>query len=589
MSQLQTRISKRTFGEFVVHPGVTFNVQSLSRQAFGGPELAKIQATGPRDELWELIELLRCPVEIYTPERDPLWWGYVESVDLRVGAIQISVTLEGMANRICVTYSLVNGAGTVGERATTDWVQDDDSIAEFGTVEARFSLNQGSSEQATAQAESYLSRLGRPRRKPPTFEKQDEISATLNCAGWWKTLSWKYFANNDGKESYEESGTGLMPIGKGTTATTISFETGTTQKIKSTDKLMLDFSANEVIFISGSSANNGAFTISSVRDVENGGSYAIVDEAVVNEGAGAAITIRGATKCAESFQITSANGWLADTVRIRMKKEGNPADTVVVSLYTALDGTLLASGSIQGADISENLNWVEAKLTPRVMLTQGTTYWIVIERSGVILTQDYYKVDTNEDIGYGNGVMKINDGAAWIDRVPDADMLFQVNGVEETTAQIARILTSCGQFITGTDFEVASGVYSTPYRDGDSTAKDCIEELLTSGTANKRRMLATVDANRRIRIYEEPVSDNRDYLIRDDGHMDTWMSLPLEDFDIPAGVWARLRDIIPATADTSKLADLSRMFLEGVEYDIEMKQPNYIERDMQRMSDITAR
>ncbi|PKN85906.1 MAG: hypothetical protein CVU46_09485 [Chloroflexi bacterium HGW-Chloroflexi-8] len=585
MNDYSVQLYNRDFSQILRPYSLEFTPERISWSAIGGPSEAMIKATGPIIELWEMIERLRCPIEVIAPNKTMIWWGFIESVTIQTKSISVSVSLDQMSNRVCVTYAEVNVAGAVGERKTTTWYENADSIAAYGTKERRLSKSQATQSEAENYAQTQLDRLKYPITKHSFLNADDhsEGNVILTCAGWWKTLGWKYFEFSGGKESFEDIGIGLMALGKGLTSTTISFEAHVdSPKIKDTTEGLLDFSTNETIYVLGSVANNGTYTISSTRDLDApAGCYLIVEESVVNGAAGPSVTIQGAVKCAQSFQISTIEGWLAASLRIRMKREGSPTDNVVVSLYSDSFGvgTLLASGSLPGTTISENLNWVEISLNAMVFLDPATTYWIVVERDGAIDSKNYYKVDANEDLSYTSGVMKIWNGAAWVDRVPDADMLFQVGGVEEATAQLERILVSGAQFFSAVDVDIDSGVYSSPYRDGDTTALQCVEDLLSSGTTNYRRILANVDFQRRVNLYEEPVSGSKDYYLYSDGSLHDWMGRKINKWDYPVGVWAKLADVIPASADTQKISDPSKVFIEKIVFNIKEDEIYLQERD----------
>lgn len=587
MGSFSVQLYNRDFSSILTPYTMVFDAQRLSWNAVGGCEEAVISVSGPEIELWELVERLRSPIEVVAPDSKVVWWGYVESVEIQSEALAISVSLEKMSNRVCVTYSEVNVAGTIGERKTTTWYEDADSIATYGTKERRYSKSQATANEADNYAQTQLARVRFPITK---HSFQDGVkSATLTCTGWWKTLDWKYYENSNGKEGYEEVGQGLQALGKGLTKTTISFEAGTTKKIKDTGEDLLGFSANEWVYVSGSVANNSAFEISSVHDVDApGGSYLIVEQAVVNGAAGPSVTVQGAQKAAQSFQISTAAAWLAATIRIRIKKEGSPADNVLISLRAdsgGPTGSVLATGSLPGSALSENLNWVSFELSSRVLLQPATTYWIVVERSGAQDMANFYKVDTNEDLGYTSGELRIS-GSGWSSRMPDADMLFQVGGVEESTSQLENLISTGGQFFGEIEIDIESGVYSSPYRDGDQSALSCAEELMDSGTTNLRRLLSRVDNQRRVEIFEEPISGSQDYYLHASGVLHDWLDRKLNKWDYPVGVWARLADVIPASADTSKIADPSKVFIEQVIYTLETDSIVLQERDYSSLMEI---
>jgi hypothetical protein len=506
MIPFSAQIYNKDFSNILIQYSLDFRPTRLSWNAIGGPDDATIEASGPEVELWELIERLRSPIEVIGPSGSLIWWGYIEGVSVNTSALNISVFLERMSNRICVTYSEVNVAGTVGERRTTTWYEDADSIAAYGTKERRLSQSQATATEAENYAQTLLERMKFPIVKHTFSPGEPEATATIQCSGWWKTLDWKFYENSGGKEGYEEIGQGLQSLG--------------------------DNSARQ--------------------------------------------------KMAQSFQIASGTTWEAQSVRIRMKKEESPVDNLTVGLYSdsaGAPGTLLASAQLAGSEVNENLNWHELLLNTRVLLAVSTTYWLVVSRSGATDATNYYKVDANEELGYTSGILRVWNGSAWVARSPDADMLFAVGGVEETTTQLERMFTIGGQFFTGVDVDILSGVYSSPYRDGDQSVLSCVKEILKSGTTNLRRILATVNFQRRIKIYEEPASGSNDYALHANGDLHDVLDRFLNRWNYPVGIWVRLADVIPASADTSRIADPSRVFIERVIYNVEQDSVVIQERD----------
>src|SRR5512139_3936338 len=123
-------------------PRLEWQVERYSTRAFGGPYEAIVQARGDIMSLWELLEVLRCPVQIRAPEGDVVWWGYVSEVDIIAVnplaqnnlPIQASASLETMFNRVAVAYN-EDDNGSIGERQTTDWLDDDHSQNIYGIKE----------------------------------------------------------------------------------------------------------------------------------------------------------------------------------------------------------------------------------------------------------------------------------------------------------------------------------------------------------------------------------------------------------------------------------------------------------------------
>lgn len=175
-----------------IPPTTRFEPTSHGWNAIGGPEKANITVWGNVNALWETIEWLRCPVELYNARGEALWWGYVAEVEIRVGAVTCKVSLDTMSNKIAVAYSAVAaGSATVGARATTSYSTDSDSATEYGTKE----LLHSASGMTAAAATGVRDRLLDAKKYPVpalTFIGENSLSATLHCRGWWDTLKWRY-------------------------------------------------------------------------------------------------------------------------------------------------------------------------------------------------------------------------------------------------------------------------------------------------------------------------------------------------------------------------------------------------------------
>jgi hypothetical protein len=498
----------RDFSAEIIAPRSKNEVSMLEWNAIGGPEKAQIDVSG--QDVWEFIERLRCPVKIYNDRHKVIWWGYVDGVTINDSNLQVSVNLTEFANRVRVSYSQVNVAGTIGEKAISAWAEDATSRNEYGKREKSVFLSQGTSEQALNLQRTLLDRWKYPIPGSKLTSSAGELTAKISCVGWWQSLDWVYYENDSGKEGYEESG--------------------------SSDQNLGDNSARQIV--------------------------------------------------AQSFQVSSAVGWEAQTIRLRLKKVGTPSDTVSVSLCAdggGVPGTILASASFSGASLGEYQEWIEFTLSARVALSTSTTYWIRVLRSGSISSNNYYVLAVNQDLGYVNGMLKIYTGSSWVTRSPDADMLFAVGGVEETTSQLETMINTSGEFITAVDVDVDSGVYSCPYRDGDQFALAEIIELLNSGTTNHRRVLADVDENRRARLYEEPVAGSYDNLMTKHGEFFDYLGKPVKAEDIRPGGWMRLKDVVPASTDTTLLADMTRFFVESVVYYPKDQRVDIVPRDQSKI------
>jgi hypothetical protein len=277
---------------------------------------------------------------------------------------------------------------------------------------------------------------------------------------------------------------------------------------------------------------------------------------------------------AQAFQLSSATGWTATSIWIRLWKRGSPADNFQLALKSnsaGEPGTTLASATLAGGDVSRSADWVEFTLSVPVALSTGTTYWIHCSRSGSIDLDNYYIVGVNVDQGYANGDPKYfnTDLNAWVDASHKGDLNFRVMGDTATDEQIEDLVTNVGEFFTGVDIIDESGVATNAYRNGDRTALYDLLLLLETGTSNDRRLLCDVTRGRVLRVYEEPappVNSADAHSLTGPGSLYTAYGREVLPADCTAAVWCNLGDVIPATVDLSRIADPSLFFIEEAEY-----------------------
>lgn len=200
----------RALARMSMPPHLRYTVNRCNWSAIGGPQESTITVYGPEEEIWELIEMLRCGVEI-DAETGTIWWGYIEEVMIRTGALEIGASLVGMANRIAVAYSYVApGTSTVGQRRTTPWAVDTISSGEYGTIDFLSSQGGLSDAAAVGRRDAILAArkfpqvvngasggdddFGGPRGRVRYSGSKDALSATIKCRGWFRTLGWRMAA-----------------------------------------------------------------------------------------------------------------------------------------------------------------------------------------------------------------------------------------------------------------------------------------------------------------------------------------------------------------------------------------------------------
>lgn len=215
---------------------LSWKVQRYSNRAIGGPHQAEIRITGPDLALWELLEMLRDKIRLRDEQGEFVWWGYISDVEVTAknpnspGNVKtrVGASIDSMYNRIAIAWEDIAAGTQAGPRMTTTWVQDDYSIAEFGTKEGLFSGASASDQTLAERARDTLL----IRKKYPIamidLNVSGESFAVIRCRGWWDTLNWKqcsisaelalsYTAYNNwmsfGVTNYEQVAQGIVPTG----------------------------------------------------------------------------------------------------------------------------------------------------------------------------------------------------------------------------------------------------------------------------------------------------------------------------------------------------------------------------------------
>jgi hypothetical protein len=371
------------------------------------------------------------------------------------------------------------------------------------------------------------------------------------------------------------------------TATTISFTAQ--DDIYDSGAGLSGLRVGDVVQVEGSDLNDGIYEIKSFDGTND--HLEVAEKGIVVEAAGDSVTIRRRTylttveelneedagasvtltlvgvKLAQSFTLENNVAWTAAEVTLRVRKVGSPADELKVELCGSSGGnpgSVLDSGMIDPDDMTTGMDWRVAALSNSVTLTYGTTYWLVISRTGSNDADNYYVVDVSEEAEYTLGSLKLWNGSAWVTRNPDADLPFVVWGEWETTEQLEQLATACGQFFTAVEVVDASGVYARQYREGDNYALDEARELLEMGASDGRRMLAMVTRERRLLFYKQPESNSSlDWQLGNDGAVVSPLGEPIAPGKTPAGRWVHLKEI-PGQIDA--VAPLSPFFVERAQY-----------------------
>lgn len=261
------------------------------------------------------------------------------------------------------------------------------------------------------------------------------------------------------------------------------------------------------------------------------------------------------TRVAQSFTPSTATPWSAYEAVIYARRIGAPDDNLRVGIWSngsGSPGSLLVSGTISSGALTEELEQIGVSFSAPQALAYGTTYWLVVERTGSPDPERMFALGLDETLGH-SGALKIWNSDHWEARVPDCDMPFELWGKRETTLQIQDMV---GYVLPATALDTASGVYARQWRNGAQTVRAETEELLAAGTSAGRRLLAQVTPERVVRIYAEPDAGDLDWQLGIDGKL----RLPLGALDegqLPAGQWVQL---------ASEAKGLGPLFIERVQY-----------------------
>jgi hypothetical protein len=196
---MRTIIKTRDFSDQLIPTTLNFAPAELSWAAMGGPKRATINVeSSEQAELWRLLELLRCPVTVLDDQGAPCWWGYVHEAEVIYNNLAIGVTLDALYNRIAVAYSrIVDPDETAGERATTAWAQDAESVTEYGMRELLYSAGSTSDAHALAAQAMLLASYRLPTPAVTQVRALGSLSgitrSVLYCRGWYDTLGWRYY------------------------------------------------------------------------------------------------------------------------------------------------------------------------------------------------------------------------------------------------------------------------------------------------------------------------------------------------------------------------------------------------------------
>jgi ketosteroid isomerase-like protein len=270
MNGFTALLYRRDFGGPVALPnGASLEPLRYAWAAIGGPAWAVLALQGRSDAVAEALGWLRCGVEVSAPGGEPVWWGYVHSVQVGVDdGVRLSAALEGMANRVAALYrTRVPGDVPQYRDVLTPWAEDAESVAEFGAKERILRPGAVTEAEAVAARDTELAQ----HRLPITGAALSGAGAAngsgaaatctawIYCRGWYDTLDWRYYAQSAGLEE-SPAYNATQKLGLGKHGATIGF-VARSGAIGDVAGELAGLDVGDRVVICGSAANDGVYTV----------------------------------------------------------------------------------------------------------------------------------------------------------------------------------------------------------------------------------------------------------------------------------------------------------------------------------------
>lgn len=220
----------------------------------GGPETAEIGLEGSPADLVGALRWLGGSVRIVGADGMPVWWGIVHEASFVADGMEYGLSMDGMANRVAVIYA------SNGLSAITDWEEDTRSTDLYGDVELIHSLGNATPAQAEAAAASILAQKAWPRRLVRVAQGSS-AGGRLLCVGKYTAMGWRYYANSIGRVAFEGEKEGEAIMGWGFADSQLVGFHGKVKRICQLSCAMTGLRVDDKIVVSGSTSNNGTFTV----------------------------------------------------------------------------------------------------------------------------------------------------------------------------------------------------------------------------------------------------------------------------------------------------------------------------------------
>lgn len=245
-------------------------------------------------------------------------------------------------------------------------------------------------------------------------------------------------------------------------------------------------------------------------------------------------------------ETSTFSSWTVDGVELRCRRVGSPTDSLRVRLFTVADGapqTLLDTAQVAGSDLGDVMDWVRFAFSNTATISKGNTYALVIDRTVDAANGDpenFYEIDADENAGYADGVYRVSDRSVWRTPAAAKSLIFRITDAMDNARQIERIWSVANVGLGSLSVETESSIVTSQHRTGDLTALDEIEELMTRGNAENRRLLAWVSPERNARLFRDPDPSMASLVYGGDRKLRSAQGDDVDDGFLPAGRWVHI-------------------------------------------------
>lgn len=210
-------------GSTIIQPGIKIVVESISWTDQGGAEEAIIEVINGGDFFLDLANKLRFEVAIVNRFDEVIWSGYLNTVHMSGEFYHMAIGLDGMANRVAVSYTESTLASQQsGQIYITPWADDLLSQSIYGIKEAVIQRENSESVSAEKIRDVFLMWCKQPRMETDML-RSARPKIWIECKGFMETLNWRHYSDLSGFRGNTVQQEGVQAFGNATATTRVGF------------------------------------------------------------------------------------------------------------------------------------------------------------------------------------------------------------------------------------------------------------------------------------------------------------------------------------------------------------------------------